>query len=69
MVDTTPNLAKTFASKFEALKSAKRAYFDAIKEFEDVHRVFFFHADTAHKDIPVFWEMKSPDVKSFKHYD
>ena len=42
MVDSNPDGAKEFAEKFEALRSAKRSFCVAYKEFQIFHKTFFF---------------------------
>ena len=56
LVDDTPKLAKDFAIKFENMKEAKRAYYQALEDFDKVHRSFFFHAGADYADKPLFWE-------------
>ena len=69
MVDNTPQLATDFATKFEKVKSTKRAYFEALKDFDQIHRSFFFHTGSDIDDKPLYWEYPSPECKRQRQFD
>ena len=69
LVDNTPQLATEFVNKFEKVKLTKRAYWEAINDFDKIHRSFFFHTGQGMGYTPLFWEFPSPDHKRQRQFD